>query len=299
MAERGGPPLPADSGAVVVTGSLGFVAGHVLPRLHARGARVIGIVRPGRDAAALEARGIEVRRADLSRPLRSPDLFAGAHTILHLSGMALFPALFEAIEASGIRRGVFISSAGVYTSLRSASAEAKRVGEARLGESRIDWTLLRPTMIYGTPADRNLSRLLRWLRACPVVLVPGGGRTLQQPVHVEDLTDAILAALDRPGTARRVYDIGGPEPLPLAEVIRLSAAALERSAFLVPLPLGPSYRLVSLLKRLRLPSPVRGEQVLRLAESKEVDIEAARRDLGFRPRPFVEGIGAEAALLRA
>jgi uncharacterized protein YbjT (DUF2867 family) len=298
MADRGGPPLPADSGAVVVTGPLGFVAGHVLPRLRDRGARVIGIVRPGRDASALEARGIEVRRADLSQPVRSPDLFAGAHTILHFSGMAQFPALSEAIEASGIRRGVFISSAGVYTRLRSASAEAKRVGEALLRGSRIDWTLVRPTMIYGTPADRNLSRLLRWLRVCPVVLAPGGGRTLQQPVHVEDLTDAIVAALDRPDTVRRVYDLGGPEPLPLAELIRLSAAALERRAFILPLPLGPSYRLVSLLKRLRLPSPVRGEQVLRLAESKEVDIAAARRDLGFRPRPFAEGIRAEVALLR-
>jgi nucleoside-diphosphate-sugar epimerase len=60
-----------------------------------------------------------------------------------------------------------------------------------------DLTTARPTMIYGDPGDRNLSRLLPLLRSTPVRPVPGG-RHLQQPVHAADVADAVLAAAKRP-----------------------------------------------------------------------------------------------------
>jgi hypothetical protein len=60
----------------------------------------------------------------------------------------------------------------------------------------------------------------------------------------------------------------------------------------------PAYHGVMLLRGLRLPCPVRGEQVLRLAESKAVDIGPATADLGYRPRTFKEGIEAEVELVR-
>ena len=55
-------------------------------------------------------------------------------------------------------------------------------------------------MIYGAPGDRNLSRLLVLLRRTPVLPVPASAG-LQQPVHVADVADAVLAAAERPGTA--------------------------------------------------------------------------------------------------
>jgi nucleoside-diphosphate-sugar epimerase len=153
-------------------------------------------------------------------------------------------------------------------------------------------------MIYGTPHDRNLARLLRWIERWPVVPLPGGGATLQQPVHVEDLCNAILAGLDRPGVGGRTYDVGGPAALPLAGIISISARALGRRIWMPSVPLAPVHGLVRLLRSVGLPSPVRPEQVLRLHESKAVDIGPARSDLGFDPRPFEEGIRDEVAQLR-
>lgn len=279
---------------IAITGILGFVAGHLLPRLESRGARVIGIVRPGRDATRL---ALEIRRADLDDP-RGPsdDVFAGADSVVHLSGMAQVPRFLPAVERAGVRSGVFVGSAGVYTKLKSPGADAKRAGEAALRASSLAFTILRPSMIYGTPADRNMIRLLRWIRRFPVVPMPGSGRTLQQPVHVEDLADAIIGALERPVSARREYDVGGPEALPLRDLVRLAGEAIGRRPALLALPLGPAHRLVVTLRRIGLPMPVKPEQVLRLTESKAVDIEPARQDLGFSPRPFAEGIAAEARM---
>lgn len=284
---------------VAVTGALGFVAGHLIPRLIASGAQVIAIVRPGRDAASLEQAGCSVRRADLDRPERGAGAFEGAEAVVHLAGMAQAVALVPALEAARPQRAVFVGSAGVHTRLVSRGADAKRAGEASLRASALAFTILRPSMIYGTPRDRNMVRLLRWIEGTPLVPLPGGGRTLQQPVHVEDLCSAILAALERPAAARAEYDLGGPEALPLAEIVRQAAQALGRPVRVVAVPLGPAHGVAALFRKLGLPFPVRPEQVLRLEESKAVDIGPARRDLGFAPRPFAEGIAEEVQRLRA
>lgn len=283
--------------AIGVTGAMGFVASHLFPRMLARGDRPIAIVRPGRDASRLEAMGIEVRRADLLDASTFGGAFEGLDGLIHLSGMAQVPSFLPAVERAGVRRGVFVGSTGVYTQLESPGADSKRRGEAALRASSVTAVIVRPTMIYGTPADRNLVRLLQWLARVPIVPVPGGGSTLQQPVHVEDLSSVILAGLDRSQTQRGEYDAGGPEALPLRDLIRQAGAAMGRKVWVMPLPLMPAYHSVMLLRRLKLPCPVRGEQVLRLVESKAVDIGPAAGDLGYRPRSFEVGIEAEAGML--
>jgi len=294
----GGLPGGSDAhGPVLVTGALGFVASRLVPRLLAGGSRVVALVRPGRDAARLAACGVEVRRGDLGDAAIPPETFAGARAIVHLAGLALVPRFLGAVELAGVPRGVFISSAGVHTRLVSPGADAKRAGEARLRASSLAWTILRPSMIYGRPGDRNLERLLHWLARVPVMPLPGGGRVLQQPVHVDDLAGAILAALERPAAARHEYDLGGPDALTLRALVEESARALGRRALVLPLPLAPVHALVGVARRAGLRTPVRPEQILRLEESKAVDITPARRDLDFAPRTFAEGIAAEAAML--
>lgn len=254
-------------------------------------------MRPGRDAQALASLGAAIRHADLGATAIPAETFAGARTVVHLAGVAHAPALIPALAAARVERLVILSSTGVHTRLPSVAAAAKRAGEDVVRAASLAWTILRPTMIYGRPGDRNVERLLRWLRSCPVLPMPGGGAVPQQPVHVDDLADAILACLDRPDSARQTFDLGGPEALSLGELVRECGRALGRRPLLVPVPLGPAHGAVRFARALRLPTPVRPEQILRLTESKAVDIGTARAVLGYRPRPFPEGVREEAALL--
>src|SRR5438128_798122 len=117
---------------VAVTGALGFVGSRLVPALIERNVRVVTIVRrePGNADLALLGR-IEIRLADLSRrPLNG--VFAGAEAVVHLAGLSLVPTILPALLSDGVRAGVFVSSAGIYTRLKSASADAKRAGEASL-----------------------------------------------------------------------------------------------------------------------------------------------------------------------
>jgi nucleoside-diphosphate-sugar epimerase len=283
---------------VAITGAMGFVASRLSPKLRERGRTVVAIVRPGRDVSAIASLGFESREVDLTRPETARGAFDDIDTVIHLSGMAQAAGLLPEWERARVRRGVFVSSAGVYTKLKSSGADSKRASEAALRRSSMAFTILRPSMIYGTPADRNLVRLLRWIDRIPVVPVPGGGHTPQQPVHVDDLTQAILASLDRAASEGREYDVGGPEAIPLRDLIHACARALGRRVAILPIPVQWAHGVVVQARRLGLPTPVRGEQILRLEESKAVDIGPARRDLDFEPRTFDDGIREEVRLLR-
>jgi len=286
---------------VLVTGGSGFLGGHVVPLLVSRGDDVVALARRARAADRLEEMGAGPVYGDLDDPLTVDQAFAdsGATALVNLAslGFGHGPTIVAAAEEAGIQRAVFISTTAIFTTLNARSKEMRRGAEAVIEASSLDWTIIRPTMIYGTPTDRNMARLLRLLRRTPFVLVPGGGHRLQQPVHVGDLAQAVVAALDAPAAIGHAYDVAGPEPLTLRQLIDQAAQALERTARPVPVPLGPVVAAARLYERVAPRPRLKAEQLERLAEDKAFDISAARQDLAFEPRPFAEGIGQEAAML--
>ena len=90
----------------------------------------------------------------------------------------------------------------------------------------------------------------------------------------------------------------GRAPLLYMERVKTAAGALERKPRIVRLPLEPVRLSLTAAERLRLPLPIRSEQVLRLREDKAYPYEKARRELGYAPRPFRDGIALEVARLR-
>ena len=212
-------------------------------------------------------------------------------------GFGHAPVVVAAAEEAGLHRAVFVSTTSIHTRLATSSKPVRVAAEELIRASALDWTIIRPTMIYGTPGDRNMARLLRGLRRLPFLPLPDGGTALQQPVHVDDLAMAIVSALDRPATMHRAYDVAGPEPLTLRTVIEQAGGAVDRRPRLVSVPLSPAVRIVRLYEAVTRSPRLKAEQVARLAEDKAVDIGPARAELDFEPRPFVTGIRDEAALL--
>ena len=304
---------------LLVTGGSGFLGGYVLAEAARRGHSCVALARSPAAARAVAARGAAPLTGDLDAPSALADVFASADcdALLNLAslGFGHAPAIVGAALAAGLDRAVFISTTAVTTALPSRSKWVRLAAELAVCSSGLKWTILRPTMIYGAPGDRNLCRLLGALAALaaplgagrvpalgglrvPLVLpVPGGGRRLQQPVHVADLAGAVLTAVERPETAGRSYDVAGPEPLTLADLLRAAAAAIGCRIHLVPVPLTPVITLTRGYERASRKPRIRAEQWERLAEDKAFPIHAAARDLAYAPRAFGEGIRTEAVAL--
>jgi nucleoside-diphosphate-sugar epimerase len=164
--------------------------------------------------------------------------------------------------------------------------------------SGLPWTIVRPTMIYGSERDKNVHRLLRFLDRWPLFPMFGPGTNLWQPVYHEDCAGAVLETLNHPETVDQSYDLPGAAPLTYLHLVKTAAAALGREPRLVRVPIEPVRRALVAAERLRLPLPVDSGQVMRLREDKAYPYEDAKRDLGYAPRPFREGVALEVARLR-
>ncbi len=284
-----------------IIGGSGFLGGHVVPLLVGRGHAVTALARSVGAADRIRSLGATPVPGDLDdlAALNGALAAAGAEALICLAslGFGHAPAIVNAAENVGIRRAVFISTTAVMTRLSPASKATRLAAEETVCGSSLDWTIIRPTMIYGAPDDRNMARLLRFLRRSPVVPLPGGGRAVQQPVHVDDLSAAICDAVGMPTSVGKTYIMAGPEPLPLRDVIRQAASAVNRRPRLIPVPLAPAIALVAAYERASRNPRLRAEQITRLAEDKAFDIASAVADLGFQPRSFAVGINDEAALL--
>jgi uncharacterized protein YbjT (DUF2867 family) len=286
---------------LLVTGGSGFLGGYVLDEARRRGHEVVALARSDTATAAVARHGAEPLSGDFDDPAGLAEAFSWARcsSLVNIAslGFGHAPAIVSAARSAGLYRAVFVSTTAVTTKLPARSRAVRLVAEEQIRESGLKWTILRPTMIYGAPGDRNLSRLLALLPRVPVLPVPGGGRHLQQPVHVADVADAVLSAVERPESAGTTYDIAGPEPFSFAELLRAAARTVGSRTRFVPVPLSPMVAAARGYEFLAAQPRIRAEQLQRLAEDKAFSIEDAARDLGYAPRSFAEGIAAEARSL--
>lgn len=283
---------------VALAGGTGFTGRRVAARLAAGGHTLRCLVRATSNRGVLPV-DAQVVEGDLDDAKLLARWLAGCETLVYCAsmGMGHVPLVATAADAAGLRRSVWVSTTAVFTSLPAASKCMRLQAEECARGTGSAWTIIRPTMIYGARGDRNMERLLRWVAKWPVVFVPGNGRALMQPVHVEDLADAIVAALASPAAERNAYNVSGRGPLSLNAAIDAAAAAVGRRRAKFHLPLRPVAALLAAPERLGWSFPVRSEQVRRLGEDKAFPHDDAARDLAFAPRSFEEGIAAEALAL--
>jgi uncharacterized protein YbjT (DUF2867 family) len=269
---------------ILVVGATGFLGEFVAARLKDRSP--VMLARPTSDLSRLP-NGLEIRSGTLEEPLP----LEGISTLVYCASMGFghVPPLVAQLEGCGVRRAVFVSTTAIFTSLPSASRAVRLDAEAAIQSSQLDWTILRPTMIYGTGRDRNISRLLRYLRRWPIF--PLCGNALWQPVFVEDLADAVVTALDSPRTIRKTYNVAGASALRFGELIGVAAGTIGRRVALIPVPVGAA-TLAAALTRVVTP-----EQIRRLDEDKAFSYADAARDFGYAPRTFHDGVRREARTL--
>jgi nucleoside-diphosphate-sugar epimerase len=277
---------------VLVTGATGFTGSFVVPALVERGHDVACYVRSSSPTARLPLDRISLCYGDLSEPALLEAALRGQQVLVNLAslGFGHAPDIVNAALGAGIRRAVFFSTTAIFTRLDSRSKAIRLAAEEAIRSSRLDYTILRPTMIYGTSRDRNLCRLIRFVKRWRFVPVPGAGQALQQPVYVEDLARAVVRVLDTKATVGKEYNLSGARAVSFSAMIDTVAGLLEIRAVKVHLPVTVLAAAVSAAKQASIPLPVSAEQVLRLTEDKAFDHAEAARDFGYAPRSLQEGI---------
>jgi NADH dehydrogenase len=290
---------------VFVTGGTGFVGRALIQALRAEGHVVRCLVRRGSEAELRGLEAIERVAGDVLEPQGLADAMAGCDAVVHLVGIIReIPAravIFEqvhidgtanvvsAAEEAGVRRFLHMSSLGTRPNARARYHQSKWRAEEVVRGSRLDWTIFRPSIIYGA-GDSFVTVLARMLRRSPVMPVIGSGTARLQPVPVGIVAEGFARALDHPASVGQTYEVGGAEAYTFLAVLDLIATVAK--GYPVPkvhLPIALMRGMARLFESFSF-FPVTTDQLLLLEEDNVCDPEPFFRAFGLKPLPFKTGL---------
>lgn len=278
---------------VLVLGATGFIGAAVVDALLRRGDQVVAGVRDFRSGRRRWP-GVAQIEVDFARDT-SPTLWAprlrDIDAVVNAVGVFRAPpeamraihadtpiALFDACAAAGVRV-LQVSALGAARDAPSAFLRSKNLADEHLLARGVG-AVLRPSLVFGL-GGRSTQALLD-LALAPFWPLPGGGRQVVQPIHLDDVVEGILALLD-PARGTIAIDAVGARPLRLREYLHCLRSGLGRGrgrVVTVPAPLARGAARVLALGR-GLVDPAAVDM---LERSRAVDPVPFRRLLGHRPR---------------
>jgi NADH dehydrogenase len=212
-------------------------------------------------------------------------------TELQLNGVKRVAAI---AQARGVRRFIHMSANGVEQSLTSYQ-RTKLAAEAHLQELDLDWTIFRPSVIFGDPRGRfEFASMLKQQIIDPPLPIPlfhkgllphdAGGFALS-PVHVEDVAAAFIGALDRAEALHKTYTLGGPQDLTWKQVMKILCEVSGRTKPMLPVPAAAPGFAASLLDRFPW-FPISRDQIRMLLAGNTCRGDAIFDLLGIEPKSF-------------
>ena len=281
--------------AVFVIGAGGRSGAPLCRALLERGVPVVPVLRNvGRLPADIASRAQKPRIVDLygvETQLR--EALAGAGYVISTAHASHIPTLLRATAPETVLIG--LGSTRKFTRWPDAHGNGVKRGEVALLESGRAGMLLHPTMIYGAQGENNVQRLAALLRKLPVVPLPGGGRALVQPIHQDDVTRCLVAALGLAQSGQlirpRSLVIAGPEAVTYRDFTKAVArAAGLRMPSVVPVPAPLLMAALPLLRLLPGLPKIGADEIRRLLEDKAFDIAPMEEILSVTPVPLEEGL---------
>jgi len=280
------------------TGNTGSLVLQQLLKLH-KPSEIVGVSRKQDDNYKTD---INVFEADLSDPSAIQPLFDkyDIKSIIHIANIKFSPLLLEIANQNKVGKVVLIHTTGVYSKYRSYSALYETIEKEILDNSypNTNYIILRPTMIYGNHRDHNMHKLIKFLDKSPVFPIFGDGSSLMQPVHVQDLANATIAAFESKTLVNEDFDLSGGSVETYKSVLGIISTELNKNVRFVHIPINLAIFGAKISSKIMRKSIVSVEQVERLQEDKAYSNQKARDLLGYNPRTFKQGIFEEIKLLK-
>ncbi|HJQ54971.1 MAG TPA: complex I NDUFA9 subunit family protein [Gemmatimonadaceae bacterium] len=269
VAEQPQPYSADKKKPVLVTGASGLVGIHTCRELSKNGWQVRALIRdPARAAMALGQLPVEFRVGDVRDATALRSSLNGCGAVVHLAAIAIekkgetyqetntaaTERLISAARAENVQRVVFMSQNGADSRSPYPFLHSKGVAQDSIRTSRLRWTVLRPSVIFG-PEDQFVNVLGRLIKLTPKVFpLPGGGSARFQPIAVDDVARVVRLSLEKKETVHQSYDLGGAVPLTLRQMTERILLAMGTSRKLVPVPIRLLRPLVAVAQKI-LPNP--------------------------------------------
>lgn len=290
---------------IFVSGGTGFVGRQLVRTLVGRGFLVRCLVRPGSETDLKGFESIDRVPGDVLRPDELVTAAEGCAAMVNLVGIirehrargitferlhvSATKNMLKVAKAAGVKRYVQMSALGTRPDAVSAYHRTKWLAEEAVRQSGTDWTIFRPSIIFGA-GDEFISVLAQMIRRLPVVPVLGDGNYRLQPIAVEQLAEGFAQALRLPASVGQTYEVGGTEAYRFVEILdRIGAALGRRTVRKLHVPLG-AVKLTTRAFGWMPFYPLTMDQITMLEEESVTDPSRFFSDFGITPEPFARGL---------
>lgn len=289
---------------IFVTGGSGFVGSEVIRQLLEAHHQVRVLTHRAEKDLPTE---VETVPGDTTDPQSLAGRLAGCDAVIHLVGIIReFPSrgitfdrlhrestsnMVTAAKEQGVKRFLHMSANGVREDAATDYHKTKWQAENLLRSSPLDWTIFRPSLIFGAN-DQFVNMLAQLIRNLPVVPVMGDGSYRLQPVSVKDVVSGFVAALDAPQSIGQIYLCGGPQTFSYNEILDEIGAALGKSkVHKLHHPLWLMQPVIAVMQS--IPQfPMTSDQLQMLLEENICDPEPWKQAFDLTLTPFSEGISS-------
>jgi GT2 family glycosyltransferase/nucleoside-diphosphate-sugar epimerase len=277
---------------VLVTGATGQVGLCVLKRLIASGASVLALSRS--DAIPFQHEQLRWIKGDLTdRNMNFQDYLADV--AVHCAPLWQLPPMIDLFAKAEVRRIVAFGSTSIFGKALSPNPFEKDLVDklskaelelaARCEARGIQWTLFRPTLIYGVGLDKNITTIAKFIDRFGFFFVypPAFGR--RQPVHADDLAIAVMQAATSSTSIGKAYNVSGGAILTYREMLEEIFTICQRTPRIVKTTFLPF--MLDMLGKVFRKAEINGEIARRMNDDLVFFHDEATRDFGFNPRPFL------------
>ena len=273
----------------MITGGTGFVGRELVKQLRAHNHK---ITIYSRNELPIRM-GITTVTGKLDDAASLDHAMNGVDTVIHLAAVISpkNPAEFQTINVEGtqhildactrnkISRFIFMSSYVADPIFETPYGISKHRAEERVRGTTLNWTILRPTLIYGK--DTNpLTQLITLVSKYPIVPAIYG---ILQPISVADVADAVIKTISAPKSFKHTYTLAGDEPISTATLCKRIAHTLGLKRIILRLP--PLFSRI-MLRPATIVSPGLATSITHLLNARPLSTEGAFHDFGWKPQPF-------------
>ena len=294
---------------VGIFGGTGFVGGYLVDALLEHNLHPVLLVRKGSEHKVKQRERCTIVNGDIEGADAVRRVVEGSDAIIYNIGILReFPnrgityqklqdeaarRVMDLAQEAGVRRFLLMSANGVNPD-GTEYQRTKYRAEAHLKSLDLDWTIFRPSVLFGDPrggmefATQLTAEIIESPLPAPLFhpgLLPlQAGQFKMSPVHVADVASAFIEALRNPQTIGQTLHLGGPEAISWKEILSRLAAARGRNKRMLPAPAAGVMAAAALLDRFEF-FPITRDQVRMLLEGNSYPPEDLEK-LGIDPRPF-------------
>lgn len=290
---------------IFITGGSGFVGRALCRELIERGHHLRCLVRSGSEKRLISSSQLKPVPGEILSPEHLTPLIRDCDAVIHLVGIIReFPsrkitferlhhqataAVVTATRNAGVKRYLHMSANGTCKDAQSTYHRTKWLAEERVRCNDLDWTIFRPSLIYGAE-DQFINMLVSLIQKLPLVPVIGDGEYRMQPVSVEQIACGFAASLEQSGSIGKIYHCGGKDCLSYNQLLDLVGCVLGKKQLRkIHQPLTLMRPVVALLQHLSI-FPITSDQLQMLLDGNCCDPSEWAEDLNLPLHTLSSGL---------